>query len=262
MGGWRNGRRHRLKICCPVRDVRVQVPPRPFCLYRAISSVGGALPRHGRGHRFKPCIAHISEYKMNEDVLTYLYIDKKMSMMDIACKLKVTHAKVNYWLEKFNVARRGQRESSYAKHNPQGDPFKIKEKLTFKERQLLLLGLMLYWAEGNKKNQSTVALGNLDGRMIKLFLKFLRDICQIEEKRIRLYVRIYKNFSKEKARLYWKNLLSLPEKQVLMYTHNDLRSNPNKQWSKNGIATLQMSNVKLKQWLDQSIEECLHQFVA
>ena len=197
---------------------------------------------------------------MKKQQLVYLYKTKNLSMTEIAEKLGVTQAKVYYWFEKLGIKRRGQRESAYVKQNPNGDPFKIKKNLNSEEKKLLLMGLMLYWAEGNKKNKLLVALGNLDSRMIKLFLEFLRKICRIDEKRARLYVRVYKNFSRKKAHLYWENFLKFPKAQIYTYSHNDTRSDPRKQWSKNGIATLTVSNVKLKSWLDQAIEEHLHQF--
>ena len=34
---------------------------------RAISSAGRALSSHGRGHRFKPCIAHSESQRLRED---------------------------------------------------------------------------------------------------------------------------------------------------------------------------------------------------
>jgi len=197
---------------------------------------------------------------MKEEQLIYLYKNKNLSMAEIAKKLGVTQAKVYYWFEKFGIKRRGQKESAYVKHNPNGDPFRIKRDLTPEEKKLLLMGVMLYWAEGNKKNKLLVALGNLDSRMIKLFLEFLRKICRIDEKRARLYVRVYKNFSRKKARLYWENFLKLPKEQIYIYPHTDTRSDPRKQWSKNGIATLTVSNVKLKSWLDQAIEKQLYHF--
>lgn len=198
--------------------------------------------------------------KMEKEQLVYLYKNKNLSMTEIAKKLEVTHAKIYYWFEKFGIKRRGQKECAYVKQNPKGDPFKIKKNLTSEEKKLLVVGLMLYWAEGNKKNKFLVALGNLDSRMIKLFLEFLRKICRVDEKRLRLYVRVYKSFNKNKAHSYWESFLKLPKTQIYIYSHNDVRSDPRKQWSKSGIATLTVSNVKLKAWLDQAIEECLRQF--
>jgi len=198
---------------------------------------------------------------MNKKLLIHLYKSRNLSMAEIAKELNITHAKVCYWFKKFDIKRRGPSEGSYIKQNPNGDPFKIKKKLTLKEKQLLLMGLMAYWAEGNKKNRHLVGLGNLDGRMIKLFLEFLRKICRIDETRVKLYVRVYKKFNRKKAFVYWEKLLGLSKNQIHVYLHNDMRSNPNKQWSKNGIAAIQVGNIKLKQWLDNAIEEYLSRVI-
>lgn len=190
---------------------------------------------------------------MDKINLIQLYKERKLSMMEIADEFNITHAKVTYWFKRYNISRRKREESSYLKHNPQGDPFKVKVD-SQKDRELLLIGLMLYWAEGNKSNKYAVRLGNLDGRIIKLFVKFLRKVCQLNEDKITLYVQLYKNFDKEKALLYWKKLLDLKKEQILIYPHTDIRSKHHKQWSKNGIATVQVNNIKLKCWMDQSID--------
>ena len=192
---------------------------------------------------------------MDRKLLIDLYNIRNLSMAEIAKELKTSHAKVYYWFKKFDIKRRSRSECSYVKQNPNGNPFEIKKELTSKEKQLLLMGLMIYWAEGNKKNKYLVGLGNLDSRMIKLFLEFLRTICRIDETRIRLYVRVYKKFDKQKASMYWESFLKLPKSQIRVHTHTDKRSKPGKQWSRNGIAALQVGSIKLKQWLDFAIEE-------
>lgn len=65
------------------------------------------------------------------------------------------------------------------------------------KRELWLMGIMLYWAEGSKEKEGYRAVGiqfsNSDAFMIKLFLKWLFDICKIERKRIRFEVYIHDN---------------------------------------------------------------------
>lgn len=181
-------------------------------------------------------------------------------MMEAANELKVTHATVLYWCKKFNISRRSWKESTYIKQNPQGDPFFISRKLSLKGKALLNAGLLLYWAEGNK-GQSSVRLANLDHRMILLFLRFLREICHINEHRLFLYVRVYKKFSLESAHQYWSKYLNIPASRIFVYPHTDKRSKRTRQWSKYGIATLEFHNIKLKQWLDSSIEGLVEQLL-
>lgn len=178
-------------------------------------------------------------------------------MVQVADKLKIMSRKVEYWLKKYNIPRRSCSESAYVKQNPNGDPFRIKRRLNLQEKELLVIGIILYWAEGSKAKKPPLQLANSDRRMLQLFLRFLREICRIDEARLRLYVRLYKTFDRKTTKIYWSRLLDIPEKQVFIYSHTDKRSKANKQWSKYGIATLQFSNIRLKRWLDSTIESYL-----
>lgn len=193
---------------------------------------------------------------MQEQKLKELYCERKLSMMEVAEELNVTHAKVWYWLKKFDIDRRSWEESAYVKQNRHGDPFVIPVKFTSRERKLLISGLMLYWAEGNK-GKDAIRIANLDHRMLKVFLNFLREVCKVEDQRLYLYVRVYKKFSLEKARAYWSKFLNIPLEKVLVYLHTDIRSNNSKQWSQHGIATLEFHNTKFKKWLDGATEKLI-----
>ena len=74
-------------------------------------------------------------------ILNYLYRDKKMSMQEIASKLNCSLNQVQYWLSKYKIKSRSRSEALYQKHNPKGDPFKIKVILDKKDMFLLGLGL-------------------------------------------------------------------------------------------------------------------------
>lgn len=60
-------------------------------------------------------------------------------------------------------------------------------------RELWLLGIVLYWAEGSKEKEirpgSGVQFTNSDCKMIKIFLKWLIDVCHIQ--RDQIYFEIY-----------------------------------------------------------------------
>ena len=176
-------------------------------------------------------------------------------MGDVAAELGTTPATILYWMEKYGYRRRDQSASSYAKQNPGGDPFKIKHRLTPEEKELFITGLMLYWSEGAKSQKYSVQLANLDYRMLQIFLEFLRKICRISEEKLRLQVRVYREFDFDRARSYWAELLQIPKKHIAVHPHTDARSKANKQWSPYGIATLQFCNMKLRKWLDEAIEK-------
>ncbi|MDO8675315.1 MAG: hypothetical protein Q7K71_04280 [Candidatus Omnitrophota bacterium] len=198
---------------------------------------------------------------MQEQKLKELYCERRLSMMEVADELNVTHAKVFYWLKKFDIARRSWRDSAYIKQNRQGDPFIIPDRFSSREKELLAAGLLLYWAEGNK-GKDAIRIANLDHRMLKVFLNFLREVCKVDDKRLFLYVRVYKEFSLEEARKYWSDFLNIAPQKVSVYPHTDTRSKGNNQRSQHGIATLEFHNTKFKQWLDSSTEDLIQKLLV
>lgn len=196
-----------------------------------------------------------------EGTLRQLYCDRHLSMMEVARELKVTHATVLYWLKQYKIPRRSWSEGTYVKRNPRGDPFRIKTRLSGLERELTAAALALYWAEGNK-NDGAIRIGNLDANLLRLFARFLRKVCRVEEARLTVYVRVNDPFGLKPARRYWAEQLGLPKERVLVYRHTDSRSNPTRQRSPYGVATLEFHNVKFRRWLEAAIQELLQRHLT
>src|SRR3990167_1904737 len=87
--------------------------------------------------------------------LARFYVQKKLSMQEIASRLSCSVNKVCYWMIKHNIQARSMSEAVYAKHNPPGDPFSFKQPTNLKEAELLGFGLGLYWGEGTKADRNT-----------------------------------------------------------------------------------------------------------
>jgi len=178
-------------------------------------------------------------------------------MWDIAKVLSVTPATVKYWMIKHGLRRRSASEAAYVKQNPNGDPFKIKDKLTSKDKELLLCGLMLYWAEGSRRNKHVVQMANLDSRLLSVFINFLRRICGVKERKICLNIQLYKKFDRHKTQDFWSRILGVPRRFIAVNIHSDKRSRPDRQWSQHGVARIEVRNMKLKQWMDKTLEAYL-----
>jgi hypothetical protein len=198
---------------------------------------------------------------LKKQALQELYYDSKLSMWDMARNLSVTPATVAYWMKKHDLRRRSSSECAYVKQNPNGDPFKIKNRLTKKNKELLLCGLMLYWAEGSRRNKHVIQIANLDPRLLFLFKKFLKTTCGVKENKICLTVQLYRSFDKEETKAYWAKTLGIPKQFISVNIHSDKRSAPTRQWSKYGIARIEVRNVKLKQWIDASLERYLGRWI-
>ncbi len=74
-------------------------------------------------------------------------------------------------------------------------------KLTLKD--LKLVGSTLYWAEGAKTQKGRLLFVNSDLGMIKIMMRFFREILKIQEEKLQISVQIHPNISKKKAKEFW-----------------------------------------------------------
>lgn len=76
-------------------------------------------------------------------------------------------------------------------------------------KQLHLLGVMLYWAEGGK-TQRLVRFSNGDPEMIKIMMVFFRKICGVSEQKFRGYIHIHPTLDHLAAEKYWSSIAGIP----------------------------------------------------
>lgn len=69
---------------------------------------------------------------------------------------------------------------------------------------------MLYLGEGFKR-KSTLGLGNSNLHILTAFIKLLREIYKVEEKRITCYLHLRHDQDPEKEKIYWSKGLSIKE---------------------------------------------------
>lgn len=104
------------------------------------------------------------------------------------------------------------------------------EKIKINSVQLWLIGVALYWAEGAKeklyKPGQGVSFSNSDPKMVKVFLKWLKESLRISKKNIKLDIYIHdthKGRYKE-VRKYWSEVtgFSIPESGKIYYKKHKL----------------------------------------
>jgi len=87
------------------------------------------------------------------------------------------------------------------------------------KRDLLIIGAVLYWAEGYKRLHvrdgkermgHTISFVNSDPVMIKAFLRFLREVIVIPDNTIHLTMRLHPHINEKIARKYWMNITKFP----------------------------------------------------
>lgn len=83
-------------------------------------------------------------------------------------------------------------------------------------RELWLIGVALYWAEGSKQHKKSVSQGvkftNSDPNMIMIFNHWLTKIIKIDSSNIDYEIYLHESMSREKSKIisYWSKILEKP----------------------------------------------------
>lgn len=97
---------------------------------------------------------------------------------------------------------------SLAHHNEIKDAAK-KEVLNLVNNSLFIAGLMLYWAEGDKRS-GRVQFSNSDPEMIKLMMNWLRKFCNVPESKFRIGLFVHSLHMREDYLEFWGKITGVP----------------------------------------------------
>jgi|SRR3989344_7224894 len=174
------------------------------------------------------------------------YEDQKLSEMQLAKLFSISPNRVRRILDQHQVQRRSISDAitnlNITKFNKR--PFVAKTELNANEQMLKWAGVMLYWGEGTKKGAS-VALSNSDPLMVLVFVAFLRSICGVDEKRMRIGLHYYQDHNPDTLVAYWSKLTGVPKSQFdRPFLHNAGKGSY-KLKSKYGTVAVRYSDTKL-----------------
>jgi hypothetical protein len=130
----------------------------------------------------------------------------------------------------------------------------IKHDLSLEDEKLRIAGVMLYWGEGTKSGNSVV-FSNSDPDMVKLFLKFLRKICGVEEKRLRILIHAYGDQDENQLRLFWSDSTHIPSEQFSKTFIHKGKRGTYKTLSEHGTISLRYSDKSLLNIINNWIVE-------
>ncbi len=180
-------------------------------------------------------------------LLELYYVDKKMSMSEMANKLDCSVHKISYWMKKYDIKRRSRSDANYELYSRNRKKFHFKKPETEEEWRLYGIGLGLYWGEGNKANRNSVRLGNTDINIIKSFLSFLIKFYNIDESRLRFGVQIFNDIRVDDAIKYWSEGLDYKKSHFMKpVITNQNRKGLYKKKSKYGVLTVYYHDTKLR----------------
>lgn len=118
---------------------------------------------------------------------------------------------------------------------------------------LFVLGLGLYWGEGDHRLENgKVSLINTDPKIIRLFSEFLRKVIGVPEEKIRAWLILYPDLSEKKCKNFWSeasgvSLENFRKTQFIRGRHPTRRTTY-------GMCTIQVNSRGLKEqifvWTD------------
>ena len=103
--------------------------------------------------------------------------------------------------------------------SPKLDVFIYITKANMSKLNLREIGPLLYWCEGTKSirqgkgSPHQIEFVSSDPLLIKIFLNFLRNELNLEEKRLRGRLQIHEDNNEEKVRNYWSKITGIPPSQ-------------------------------------------------
>lgn len=114
----------------------------------------------------------------------------------------------------------------------------------FKNHPLFIAGLSLYWGEGDKSTRGTVRIATVDPGMLRVYLRFLTQMCGVEERRIKAWNLIYPDLEESAVKLHWAQELQIPYERFTKSTTVKGRHPTRK--TAYGVCTLYTSSTYLK----------------
>ena len=183
-----------------------------------------------------------------------------LSVREIADKLGTPFNATFYFLRKHKIPRRTAQESNALLFAKKPLSYKIKRKLSASEEKLKVAALMLYWGEGAKRGK-VVDLANSDTEMVRIFLNFLRNICRVDESRLKAYIYCYGNQDLNKIKKHWLDNTLIPAGQFSQpYIRSDFAMKAGRQME-NGLIHIRYCDKKLLIYILDEIERYKNELI-
>ncbi len=196
---------------------------------------------------------------LNKNILEELYNVQKLSMAEMAARLGCSPNKIVYWMVKHGIQRRNISEAIYQWRNADGNPFKIHLPESEVERELFFIAIGLYVGEGKKRTVHEVSLANTNPQIVRIFLRFLREICGVDEDRLWAWINIFDDAHLVEAQTYWEQVTGLSRASFYKPIVRPRRGGSYLNLSQYGTVTVGVSNTKLceivKAWCQEYLKQ-------
>jgi len=173
-----------------------------------------------------------------------LRIEEGLSYREIQKKVPVSKSTLSYWLREIPLSQeriselqqQGRRRADVKiekfrkamevkRREKEGKVYRkyIKKFADLPDDTFFVAGLMLYLAEGDKKNRNRVSLANTDSAVINFFIKWITTFFEASKEDIRIQLHLYESMDIDKERSFWKNKLGVSDRQFYKEQIRELR---------------------------------------
>ena len=223
--------------------------------------------------------------KYKEKELAIKFRKEGFSYSEILQKVPVAKSTLSLWLRSVGLSKRQKqrltkkklsaalRGALVRKNQRKTITKKIKKEAineikNISRRDLWMIGTALYWGEGHKEklHGSLVQLGNSDPYLIKIFLKWLYEICKIPKSEIdfRIYLHETARHKLKEVQQHWSKTTSFPAEDFQRITWKKHKINTNrKNVGKDYFGLLRVSvkksinlNRKIQGWIEGVCQHC------
>lgn len=127
---------------------------------------------------------------------------------------------------------------------------------TISLNELKLIGIMLYWGEGGKTGNWSVRLANSDPAIIKVMMRFFREVCRVPEHKFHAHIHTFENADVNKTEKYWSQISGISRKQFYKtYTKPSIASLQKRKTLPFGTLDVYVHNTQLfltiKGWIEK-----------
>lgn len=180
----------------------------------------------------------LREVSVSKGSLSYWLRDIDLTREQIA-RIQYKNDAVKQKFIRFNQLRKDRSERN--KRFITADA--VKEINKFSLRELKLVGIALYWAEGYKERACRgVEFTNTDPGMIRLMMQWFREVCSVRENQFRIRLQVHNGKGIEKITSYWADITGVALSQ---FTKPYVKTSPSSQKKMGNLTPYGTCNIRI-----------------
>ena len=153
----------------------------------------------------------LNKLSASKSSLSYWLRDIELSQDQLA-RIRYKTDKIKEKFVNYNISKK--RQADDRKKDILNNAAKEIDKISGKE--LKLIGIALYWAEGYKGLAwKSVSFTNTDSEMVKLMMRWFRTVCNVDENKFRIRIQCHGMEKVKEAEEYWSKITGIPTSQFI-----------------------------------------------